>query len=304
MKNRIKTGLGKTTHCVLLVGLSLLSTTAMATVISSQSNAYGLGVNLEIDIESVAVAQANATLPVLLQQTAPSAYDMSNTALSLATNITTTLSEIQDVSVFASAGVFSGQIISDTNGNAGNRTTSAYSEVSSLALSVTDTTFPLDLSALLEISSTTLNSYAEVSGDWNTFTATGSSMIEDLSIFFLGEQVDLIAEGISVDVLAGSTPNFQLIDFAGVAGLNLILNQQVSQCAMPGYCSMEVNALRFIFEGVSLLDAGIDGLINGEIIIGHSYADMSGIPASPVNAPAAIYMLVMATALSVIRAKR
>ncbi len=304
MSTFFKTKSGMPAFCGLAVGLSLMASTVQATVISSESNAYALGVDLEIGIDNVAAAQANITLPSMLQQSAPGTYDLSNTALSVDANISTTLNVIQDVDVFASTGVFNGQITSDVDGASGSKSTTGYSEVNSLTASVADTTAPIDLSALLEISSTTLNSYSEVTGDWGMFNAMGMSVIEDLSIFFLGSQIDLVSEGISVDVLAGSTPNFQLIDFAGVVGLDLILNEQISHCAMPGYCSMEVNALRFAFEGVNLLDAGIDGLLNGEIIIGHSYAEMTGMPSAPVNAPAALGILLMATAISVMRARR
>ena len=291
-------------YCGLVLGFTMIATGAQATVITSESNAYALGVDLSVEVNTVAVAQASLTLPSMLQQTAPGAYDMSNTAISVDASVGATFAGLQDADVFASTGVFNGQITSDVDGGNGSRMTTGYSEVNGLGSNVFDTTFPLDLSALLSVNSTTLNSYSEVSGDWGSFTAVGSSIIEDLSIFFLGSQVDLLSEGITADVLAGSTPNFQLIDFNGIAGLDLILNEQNSTCSMSGFCSMEVNALRFAFEGVSLLDAGIDGLINGELIIGHSYAEMTGMPTAPVNAPAALGMLLMATAISVMRARR
>lgn len=131
----------------------------------------------------------------------------------------------QDVDVFVLIGVFNGQIILDVDGGNGLRMIIGYSEVNGLGSNVFDIMFLLDLSVLLLVNSKMLNSYVEVFGDWGLFLVVGSLMIEDLSIFFLGIQVDLFFEGIMIDVLVGLMLNFQFIDFNGIVGLDLILNE-------------------------------------------------------------------------------
>lgn len=69
---------------------------------------------------------------------------------------------------------------------------------------------------------------------------------------------------------------------------------------MFGFCSMEVNVLWFVFEGVSLFDVGIDGLFNGELIIGYSYVEMMGMFIVLVNVLVVLGMLFMVIVISVL----
>ena len=64
-------------YCGLVLGFSMIATGAQATVIASESNAYALGVDLSVEVNNVAAAQASffpciiaghrAWLKVLLQ---------------------------------------------------------------------------------------------------------------------------------------------------------------------------------------------------------------------------------------------
>ncbi|QCZ92516.1 PEP-CTERM sorting domain-containing protein [Salinimonas iocasae] len=191
---------------------------------------------------------------------------------------------------------------SNVDGNACTRIASASTTTNDLDLDVLNTNFlSLVTETAVNVSSSTIYSEASVSGDYGSLNAMGTSYVEDLSInlFGLGE-LDLASLGLQVDAdcLIQTSPNFEVLNVSGIAGLNLILNEQYGECT-DMFCSMGVNALRLSFNAVDLTGLGLnignlDGLLNGDIVIGHSYAELTAqINEVPAPATLGIFSLVM-----------
>lgn len=274
--------------------------TANATVISAESNAYALGVDLDVSTlvsVDVAVPQAGGT--------APGSYSDVASAVGADVNLGPSVglgSLLQlNTAVLSDATVLESSASSSVDGAAGSQVTQSSSLITGLALDIANTTLDLTplpsvLGTAIGISADTIFSDANVTGDYASLTALGNSTITNLSIdlFGMGE-IDLASLGLDIgaDGVIGTGPNTQLLDFGGIVGLDLILNEQISTCA-DGFCAMDVNALRLSFDAVDLTSFGLNlgqlgqgTLLSGDIILGQSYAEMSAIP-SDVPAPATL----------------
>lgn len=285
-----------------LFALTLIAPGAQATVIQGQSDAYGLQVDLSILGGLVSVDLLD---PDLLGQRAsgqaPLPYDQTRSAvaLDLDASVNLGLPPLATLSGTAAAatGVLNGRAASDVDGGMGPRQASARGSVADLDLQVAGLTLNTLFGGVsvetLGLASSTLAAEVAVSGDYDSFSFTAGSLIEGLSLDLLGNLLDLGALGITADVLAGASPNLQLLDINGIVGLDLVINEQLVDCDDPAYCSVEVNALRLRFDGVSLLGQG--GLISGDIIIGHAFARLDAVmdllPPAGVPSPGVLALM-------------
>lgn len=239
--------------------------------------------------------------------------------------------------------LLSGAASSNVDGSAGDKEAFGTAEVNNLNLSIFNTEFvastttevnnslldnllPSELldvtgnllgefETFLNLYSSTLYSEAQVTGDYGNFTATGSSYIQDLSISTFGNtSFDLAtyknASGdVMFDVDANGylavPANTTIVDLNGIAGLTLILNEQITDCADAWSCSMEVNAVRLSASAIDVTSLGLNlgGLLQDtlslDIKIGHSYAMLEAeanakLPPNEVSAPATLGLLSMA----------
>ena len=265
---------------------------ANATVISGSSDAYALGADISAANELLTV---DVIVPSGVAGSAPAPYDLSESLLGVEVDLNSGISfgnlvGIQ-LAVLADDTVLNAAASSNVDGGAGTRMASAETEINGLSLEVLN-------GNVLDISSSTIYSEAMVSGDYGSFNAMGNSYVEDLSLnlFGLGE-VDFASLGLEVDAdgFIAASPNFEVLNVSGIAGLNLILNEQYGECT-DMFCSMGVNALRLSFNAVDLSGLGLNlgGLLDGDIIIGHSYAELTAqINEVPAPATLGIFSLVM-----------
>ena len=273
---------------------------ASATVISAESNAYALGVDLDVSTlvsVDVAVPQAGGTAP-------GSYFDVSSVVgadVSLGPSVGLAPLLQLNTAALADATILESTASSSVDGATGSQVTQSSSLITDLGLDIVNTSLevsilPLELGTAIGISADAISSESNVTGDYASLTASGNSTITNLSIdlFGMGE-IDLASLGldIGVDGVIGTGPNTQLLDFGGIVGLDLILNEQTSTCS-DGFCAMDVNALRLSFDAVDLTSFGLSlgqlgqgSLLSGDIILGQSYAEMSAIP-TDVPAPATL----------------
>ena len=273
---------------------------ANATVISGSSDAYALGADISAANELLTV---DVTLPSGVSGTAPAPYNIDNSVLGANVDLGAGISVGNLLQVQAAAladdSLLSASASSDVDGGSGNRMASASSSINDLSLDVLNTDFlSIVQETALNISSSTIYSESMVDGDFGILNVMGNSYIEDLSInlFGMGE-LDLASLGLQVDAdgLIQTSPNFEVLNVSGIAGLNLILNEQYGECT-DMFCSMGVNALRLSFNAVDLSGLGLNlgGLLDGDIIIGHSYAELTAqINEVPAPATLGIFSLVM-----------
>lgn len=234
----------------------ILASPASALVIGGSSLAYGEQVDL---LAALILSIDSGPLPQV-SGSAPAPYSDSNAGLSLNLNAGTITS-----------GTLSVNAASNVDGGPSARSASADATVESLGVGGV-------LAALLTLTSTTIGSSAEVTGNIGALGASGGAVLEDLAISVLG--VPLV---IPVD----PAPNTVLIDSAGV---RIVLNEQSSSGDGVNVRGIEVNAIHVEFTNAAL---GL-GLLNGDIVISHSEAALSAIPEPSVVPLAALAAGVLA----------
>jgi hypothetical protein len=254
--------------------LALASVTFTPTASAAIVNAYSEGYGLSVDLDVLGSNLLTVTTPAGISGAAPAPYSLNDALLDLDVGATIPLL----VTAHASAGIITGSASSNVDGSAGNKTTSASGGI--VDLSVNADLLSIFGSSLLELDNLTLSSSAEVTGDYGSMTASGSANITSLNLSILGQDIQ-------VDANAG--PN-SIIDLSalGLIGATLILNEQIADCS-DSFCSMTVNALRLSLNGLS-------NLFDADIIIGHSYAEMSAENISAVPVPAAVWLFSSAMA--------
>lgn len=221
---------------------------AQADITGATSNGHGLSADITLLV---------ANLQVLPQGyadgTAPGPYAQSDSVL----NATFTTAGLANIG----AGVLSGEANSNVDGLTGTRTTSGTGMV-------TDLGSDLVLGTILNLTAGVVQSDSMVSGDYGSLSANGSSILTD---------VDLSVLGADVFVDANAAPNTVLFD---ALGIQIVLNEQIMGGNGVDSRSLEVNAIRISFDDVA---AGL-GLLNGDIKIAHSYAEMSAVVPAPASA--------------------
>ena len=240
----------RTTHksLALIIGSLLCSAgAAHADITQASSSGYGLAADVSLLVANLEVLpQGHAT------GTAPGPYSQSESTL----NASFTTAGLANIS----AGVLSGEAYSDVDGLAGTRTATGMGRVTDLG---TD----LVLGTILDLNAGVIESEAAVSGDYGSLLATGSSILTD---------VDLSVLGAEVLIDANAAPNTVLFD---ALGIRIVLNEQIVGGNGIDDRTMEVNAIRISFDNVA---AGL-GLLNGDIRIAHSYAEMGAVVPAPAS---------------------
>ncbi|WP_423822530.1 hypothetical protein V5738_01005 [Salinisphaera sp. SPP-AMP-43] len=159
-----------------------------------------------------------------------------------------------------SANAVSGHAQSNIDGLAGDRYALGESEIVGLAIN----------SPLLTLTADTITSSANISGDYGSIDPMGSSNLANASLSVAGQTIDLDANAAANTAILPGLLN--------PLGLSLVLNEQTMSDDGSGNASMITNALHLSFNDALL---GL-GVLNGDIVIGHSQASLSAI-ANPGN---------------------
>lgn len=238
LKRRLSASFLATT--VLCLGLSF---NAGATVTASTSSAYGEFVDLTVTpFLGVAATTTSGPFPAV-SGSAPAPYNLTDFALSASAPL------------FLSTGLLTANASSDVDSLPGIRNTDADATVNGLSLLLSS--FGIDLTA------TTVQSTAAVSGDFGTFNAVGTTTLEGLTL-----------NGIA-SLFVTPAPNTILL---GLPGLTITLNEQITSGSLPGSFGIGVNAIHVDFN--NFLAPNLS-LVNGDIFISHSQASMMGVVPEP-----------------------
>lgn len=234
------------------LSVSFLATTALclslsfnagATVTAGASSAYGEFVDLTVTPNlGVATTVTSGPLPAV-SGSAPAPYNLTNSALSAS------------APPYLSTGLLTVNASSDVDSLPGNRNANADATVHNL--SVLLSSFGVDLTA------TTAQSTAAVSGDFGTFSGVGTTTLEGLTL-----------NGVA-SAFVTPAPNTILL---GLPGLTITLNEQTTSGSLPGSFGMGVNAIHVGFK--NFLAPNLS-LVNGDVIISHSQASMIGVVPEP-----------------------
>lgn len=159
-------------------------------------------------------------------------------------NVTNTLLSA-NVAGLLTTGVLTAHATSNVDGMPGIRTASADATVDNLSV------------LLGLITATEIQSSATVSGDFGAFTAVGTNTLTGLSV-----------NGTPF-LFASATPNF--VFFTGL-GLTVTLNEQILTGNGIDSLGLAVNAIDISFNNF----VSASGILNGNIIISHSEASLTG----------------------------
>jgi hypothetical protein len=236
---------------------------AQATVISGSSSAFGESVSLTLTpFIGPDVVITSGPLPTV-SGNAPPPYNLTDSLLSASVgNVLTT-------------GVLIVNASSNVDGLPGIRFAAADATVNDLSLSI--------LTALA-VSATTIQSTAEVSGDFGALVRTGTTTIEGISV-----------NGSPVIDLTPA-PNTVLLN---ALGITIILNEQTPSGNGIDNADLEVNALHISFVDVPAILGTTLGLLNGDIIISHSEAALIAEP-NVVDVPEPGSLLLLAGGITLI----
>ena len=251
------------------VCLALVSHVSAATI-SASSSGYGL----RTDISALGIDLDVGPLPNGVSDSAPAPYNLANSVANV--NVTSNIPLV--VSGEVGASLVNGAASSNVDGLPGNRLTTASGGI--VGADIGAVTLPIIGNGLTILGlNGTLSSTAQISGDFGSLVATGTTTIESLSLTLAGTVVSL-APYVGVNV----APN-TIVDLSGLGILNatLILNEQN---VAPDNSSIAVNALRLT---TNLLNIG------GEIILGHSQCSVATVP-EPVGGLLALTALMLGMA--------
>lgn len=225
-------------------GLVLLASSASATVVSGSSSGYGANV----DLSGVLGLQVGP-LPNSASGAAPAPYNNSDSVANVEVGTLGLLN--------LSANAVSGHAQSNIDGLSGDRYTLGESEIVGLAIN----------SPLLTLTADTITSSANISGDYGSIDPVGSSNLANASLSIAGQRIDLDANAAANTAILPGLLN--------PLGLSLVLNEQTMSDDGNGNASMITNALHLSFNDALL---GL-GVLNGDIVIGHSQASLSAVTA-------------------------
>ena len=244
-------------RCILpLLGLSLLAASGVghAVVVNGGSSSYGEWVNLTVDpLIGPDVTVTSGPVPTSAG-TAPAPYNDPDNLASVS---------VGGSGISMLTGLLTTNASSDIDGTPGYRYASADASVANLSLGVTSF-----LGDLLGLKVGLIQSSATIGGDYGALTAVGTTTLADV---FLS-----VPLGLPLD--ARPAPNTHV---AGALlqplGVSLILNEQILSGDGLTSRGLEVNAIHLAFTGFVL---GLN-VLNGDVIIGHSEAQVSAVPAPP-----------------------
>ncbi|QDT32478.1 PEP-CTERM sorting domain-containing protein [Thalassoglobus polymorphus] len=275
-----------------------------AGVISGESSAYGVELNLGISVGEISVITAGLGPFSTSSGTAPVAYNIFNdddSASALgALDVGGALGTVNFISL--DTGLLETTSVSNVDGGLGGRSTTASASVNDVSLSILSLVGvdpAITAETFISLEATAVESDAAVSGDFNALSESGSTTIAGVG--GVGEtQAVLSVLGVEF-VLDASAPANTLISIdstvSGLASLqgsiSVILNEQLYSGDSLSSRSIDVNAIHVTFSdvGVNLGALGI-GLLNGDVIISHSEAQMSALDtSSAVPEPSSFVLL-------------
>jgi hypothetical protein len=229
------------------------SKSVRAEVLSASSSGYGLGV----DISALVINLDVGPLPAGVSGSAPAPYNQAGTVL----NVLTTDAVPLVISGTVSADAVNATATSNVDGSAGSKTTFASGGVVGAGVDVVTLPVLPPGVTLLGLDGT-LSSTAQITGDFGSLVATGTTVIQDLDLVISGIVVDLSAF-VNVAVAPNTSINLSAL---GILNSSLILNEQV---VAVDQTSISVNAFHL---SLGLLN------ITADVILGHSQAQVTAIP--------------------------
>jgi hypothetical protein len=235
-----------------------LSLSPAYSAVTLSSSAYGASVN----IAAGGVVQANALFGAAAG-TADPAYNQSGGVASINHNATVASNILNAASETLQSGVVTSSASSGgVNSNAATATTALNNVSFGFNNQLLST---LALNGLLNLGIGTLTSSTTVGIGASGFYGTGSSLISGLNI-----TGSLLSASIDGSLYANAAANTVLLS---LAGLKVVLNEQISSQNMSSL-AMQTNAVH-----IALSNYAIDGsLLNGDVILGHSQAEVGGVP--------------------------
>ncbi len=224
---------------------------------SAGSSAYGAAASLKVANTVSAVA---AVGPV--SGTAPLAYDRTVTVASVNQNLS-----LVDTSVLDGLQSLRTGVITDKASSAYPMTLSAAASatVDDLSTSLYTTLFGGSLTTAFGLSAGTVGSTTSVGVGAGGLTGTGSARIEGLSV--TGGVFGAL--GIDGTLFVNPNPNTVLLN---LAGLSVTLNEQKQTLTGLTDIFRETNAIHIALTNYALAGS----LVTGDIVIGHSQAQITG----------------------------
>ncbi|MGX2039636.1 PEP-CTERM sorting domain-containing protein [Methylocaldum sp. MU1018] len=264
-----------------ILGLSLLafSGAGHATVISGSSSSYDVSANITATLLGTPLLQAGIGPAPVSAGSAPTPYNDSQQILNLQAGVKRTLS--------LGASVLNANAVSDIDGSDGDKFASASASITGLAANI--------LAGWVSLNVGVLQSTASVSGDYGALGGFGGASLTNAFISIAG---------ISIALDALPTPNTTVdLSLLGLAGVSLILNEQILAGDGIGSLGLAVNAIHLSFNGFL---AGFFSL-TGDIIISHAQAQIFAQPtpaANPVPEPATLALMASGFAVLIGKSRR
>lgn len=180
-----------------------------------------------------------------------------NQSATLAGNLVNSASEMLQAGV--------GTSNASSGGIASNKAT-ATTELQNVSFAMNNQLLStLAVTGLLNLGVSDITSTTTVGIDGSGFYGTGSSLLAGLTV-----SGSLLTAAIDGSAYANAAANTVLLS---LAGLKVILNEQVATQTTTGM-AMQTNAVH-----IALSDYSLNGsLLNGDVILGHSQAQVGGVP--------------------------
>lgn len=293
--------LGGAKRAVFTCCLCFVAAPASAGVISAASSGYGLSVDADVKVLSTVVIDVGVGPLPLASGTAPAAYsDSASLAQAHATGVLGIpllgLTDIIDVDT----GLLQVSAQSNVDGGAGARSVSALAAVNNTNATILNVGALLSLSNLLSLDATLIQSTASVSGTAGALSPSGSTTIAGVH-GVSGNQALLTVLGTAflLDLAPAANTRLTIDSSLGghlaslVGSIDVTLNEQIVTGDMSTSAAIDVNAIHIAFHGLAVGLGATTGLLNGDIIISHSEAEMCALNnGSPeVPEPASLSLL-------------
>jgi hypothetical protein len=255
------------------LSLSLLTTPALAQTASSSG--YALSANETVRVGDVVTASVNIAPVAATSGSAPPNYNVTNSVASVnqSTALTSGLIGLTER-------VQTGLLTSTSTGTATGASATATVNDLAAGIGLTVINDPR-LAGLLSIGATTIQSQSTASSIGG-LSASGTTTLEGLVI----GGTALGGLTINTSLFANPNPNTILLS---LAGLSIILNEQIFDGDGIGSLGLTTNAIRVNFSNFALGT----GLVNGDLIIGQSRASVTSGVAAAVPEPGTWAMMLV-----------
>jgi len=242
-----------------------LAPAAQADVVSAASDAYLASADLSLTFLGSQIAGVSLPPQVLAEGTAPAPYGDSNGLASFSQTFgsfayPTGFPILTGSALKLQTGIVSTTADSNVVGT-GPGSTDATSQLASLSLGVLNYSVPfVGSGSLVSVTASAITTTAGVTGDYGALVGAGSLSVIDLVVSVAG--VDYTYNG----TIAPNT----IVDLG--AGITLTLNEQVLGGDGINDASMLTNFLRLSFDDAGVSLGGYGLLLNGDVVLGHSFA--------------------------------